>query len=303
MYLLTSQIFDGDSFSSPTVGSPLCGTTSSFDLVTTNQTSTTVLVRFTSDAVNTSVEQGYYGYISEWEPDPLRPGNYTEDSGSFKTPGYPDVYNDEEDVIWTITTKPYKTITLTFQDFELGPCCSNMITVVENLYYTIANIYYTGTVSPIISDRNSLEVRLFSLLDNGLNKFKASWTSECRQVFQSLDGTISSPNDLEFNTSSADCTYIIRQQPGYYIRIHFSSISFERDAKCRNYIEIHDGSTEFFPMLGQKYCGLSLPPPLTSTQNMVFMKFNTQTGYNNFSLTYSSHPQGNPHLQHNGTVT
>ncbi|XP_025078060.1 uncharacterized protein LOC112554482 isoform X2 [Pomacea canaliculata] len=284
------QIFDGDSQTSPTVGGPLCGTTRPPVMRTSNVTSTLVLVRFMSDAINTSVETGFRIYYSQVEPDPIRPGNYTADVGSFKSPGYPNVYNDEEDVIWTITTKPYKTITLSFQDVQLLGFGLNYISVYDRVSgYT--NIYNSGSVSPIISSGNNLEVKLRSSLDNGLNKFKASWTTECRQVFQSTNGVITSPNDQEYNTSSADCTYIIRQQAGYYIRIQFSSINFEKDATCRNYVEIRDGSTEFFPVLGEKYCGLSLPPPLTSTQNVVFIKFNTQIGNNYFNLGYSSHPK------------
>lgn len=63
-----------------------------------------------------------------------------------------------------------------------------------------------------------------------------------------------------------------------------------------NVLQVHDGGTELSPVLGEKFCGLSFPRYLISTQNMVFLKFSTQSGHNNFSLTYFSYPKGKPHL-------
>lgn len=71
------------------------------------------------------------------------------------------------------------------------------------------------------------------------NFFYCWFASECRQVFQNPTGEIISPNDPDFNTSSAACTYIIRQETSYYIRLQFTSINFEKDKKCRNYIEVN----------------------------------------------------------------
>lgn len=67
-FAITSQIFDGDSETSPVVGSPLCGTSRPADITTSIQNSTMVLVRFRSDAVNTTVEKGYNIYYYQVEP-------------------------------------------------------------------------------------------------------------------------------------------------------------------------------------------------------------------------------------------
>ncbi|PVD36011.1 hypothetical protein C0Q70_02981 [Pomacea canaliculata] len=282
------QVFDGDTEFSPSIRGPMCNTTSPATITTTNVNSTKVIVKFTSDAVNTSVENGFEAYFSSVEPDPIRPGNYTEDSGTFATPGYPSVYNGEEDVIWTITTKPYKTITINFHQVQLKGCCDDYITIYDQVRSTS---YYGGNIPSFATDTNSVEVTMKSSLDNEMNVINASWITECRQVFTASSGSIMSPNDPTFDSASADCTYIIRQQPGYYIKLQFSTINFERDMRCSNYIEIHDGSTDLFPLLGERYCGQTLPPTLNSTQNIVLLKFGTQTGKNSFSLRYSSHPK------------
>ncbi|PVD36008.1 hypothetical protein C0Q70_02978 [Pomacea canaliculata] len=282
------QVFDGDTELSPSIRGPLCNTTRPATITTTNVNSTKVIVKFTSDAVNTSVENGFEAYFRSLEPDPIRPGNYTEDSGTFTTPGYPNVYNGEEDVIWTITTKPYKTITINFHHVHLKGCCNDYIMIYDQVRSTS---YYGGNIPSFATDTNSVQVTMQSSLDNEMNVINASWITECRQVFTAFSGSILSPNDTTFDSASADCTYIIRQQPGYYITLQFSTINFERDIKCSNYIEIHDGSTDLFPLLGERYCGQTLPPTLNSTQNIVLLKFATQTGKNSFSLRYSSHPK------------
>lgn len=60
-------------------------------------------------------------------------------------------------------------------------------------------------------------------------------------MFRDPKGIITSPTDIDFDTSSANCTYIIRQEPGYYIKIQFSSVHFKKDVRCRNYIEVSYG--------------------------------------------------------------
>ncbi|PVD36016.1 hypothetical protein C0Q70_02986 [Pomacea canaliculata] len=285
------QIFDGDSETSPTVGGPLCGTSRPADIMTSIQNSTMVLVRFRSDAVNTTVEKGYNIYYYQVEPDAIRPGNYTADSGTLTSPGYPDIYKGEESVIWTITTKPYKTITLVFYDAHLSCCYDNAINVYDTNFYRGYDFFWYSTFSSIVSDGNRLEITLSSTFDNAVNKLNATWTTECRQVFRSTTGNITSPDDPDFNTSSAACTYIIRQETNNFIRLQFTAINLEKDQKCRNYLEVHDGGTELSPVLGEKFCGLSFPRYLISTQNMVFLKFSTQSGHNNFSLTYFSYPK------------
>lgn len=47
-------------------------------------------------------------------------GPYNASSGTLSTPGYPNVYNGEQDIEWMITTQPYTTITLFFQDLQVA---------------------------------------------------------------------------------------------------------------------------------------------------------------------------------------
>lgn len=61
---------------------------------------------------------------------------------------------------------------------------------------------------------------------------------ECRQVIQSQQGTISSPDDPEFDSAYPSCSYIISETQGYYISLVFSSIDLARETQCGNYIKV-----------------------------------------------------------------
>ena len=60
--------------------------------------------------------------------------------------------------------------------------------------------------------------------------------------------------------------------------------------------QIRDGGSEYSPILGKRYCGSELPPLVTSTQNLLWMKFHTDDVTDvqsvGFSARYTSGPPG-----------
>ena len=55
--------------------------------------------------------------------------NLTGASGTLVSPGYPDTYTKETDYVWIITVLPYKSVTLTFLDFEISCSLSTSLVV------------------------------------------------------------------------------------------------------------------------------------------------------------------------------
>ena len=53
----------------------------------------------------------------------------TNASGTLASPGYPDTYTNEIDYVWIITVLPYKSVTLTFLDFEISCSLSTILVV------------------------------------------------------------------------------------------------------------------------------------------------------------------------------
>ncbi|XP_025078086.1 uncharacterized protein LOC112554507 isoform X2 [Pomacea canaliculata] len=280
------QIFDGGSEMSPTLCGPYCGTQRPEPVDLTNSSSFTVTILFRSDGKSNASahETGFQIYFRQFEPAALTFGPYSASSGTLSTPGYPNVYNGEADIIWTITTKPYTTITLLFQDVQ-----SNDYLYVSSYGY----IYNNGRVGPIITDSNSASIRLYSRYGNNINKVLFNWTTECRQVIHSQQGIISSPDDPEFDSAYATCSYIISETQGYYVSLVFSSIDLAKDTQCFSYIKMFDGTNNYSPMIGQQLCSSSQPPltrSSTANQMMIEFKRDELNGLNSsFEASYSTH--------------
>ena len=60
--------------------------------------------------------------------------------------------------------------------------------------------------------------------------------------------------------------------------------------------QIRDGGSKYSPILGKRYCGSELPPLVTSTQNLLWLKFHTDDVTDmqsvGFSARYTSGPPG-----------
>ena len=65
---------------------------------------------------------------------------------------------------------------------------------------------------------------------------------------------------------------------------------------CVCVFQIRDGGSEYSPILGKRYCGSELPPLVTSTQNLLWLKFHTDDITDvqsvGFSARYTSGPPG-----------
>ena len=65
---------------------------------------------------------------------------------------------------------------------------------------------------------------------------------------------------------------------------------------CVCVFQIRDGGSEYSPVLGKRYCGSELPPLVTSTQNLLWLKFHTDDVTDvqsvGFSAWYTSGPPG-----------
>ncbi|PVD36007.1 hypothetical protein C0Q70_02977 [Pomacea canaliculata] len=285
-----TQIFDGDSEASPTVGGPYCGTQLPAPVDLTNSTSFAFTISLRSDGKSNASahETGFEIYFRIYEPADISMGPYNASSGNLSTPGYPNVYNGEADIIWTITTKPYTTITLYFQDFYT-----------EQYLYVSTNGYpwqrwsiYNGPVDPVIVDSNSVNIRLYSHYDNNINKVRINWTTECRQVIESQQGPISSPDDPEFYSAYPSCSYTISVTEGYFVSLIFSSIDLTKDTQCRNYIKTFDGTNKYSPMIGHQLCSGSRPLTRNSTANHMMIEFKRDElkGLNSsFKASFSTH--------------
>lgn len=98
------------------------------------------------------------------------------------------------------------------------------------------------------------------------------------------DGSLPSAN----YANNMNCQWTITAQPGRQIELTFQAFNLETANSCQyDYLEVYDGSSSSAALIG-RYCGASVPAPITSTGNTLFVLFRTdgsvvRTG---FTLSY-----------------
>lgn len=78
-------------------------------------------------------------------------------------------------------------------------------------------------------------------------------------------GTYRDPNGASNYSSNQDFTQTITPDNGGKLQITFNTFDIENNSSCNyDYIEVYDGPTTAFPLLG-KFCGTTNPGPFTSS--------------------------------------
>ena len=143
--------------------------------------------------------------------------------------------------------------------------------------------------------------------------------SDCAVTITKPFGVITSPGFPQFYKNGIDCTWHIQLSFGLMIQFNFLHFDVEYYLNCwwdtsvydifsnqidgwflscyQNYfvfrfdsLNIYDGASDTSPMLGNPYCGDSLPPSQISSSNHLFFHFHsdhktTETG---FKLEYNA---------------
>ncbi|KAF6769972.1 hypothetical protein AHF37_11429, partial [Paragonimus kellicotti] len=95
----------------------------------------------------------------------------------------------------------------------------------------------------------------------------------CGGELQMESGTLNSPQYPESYRPSKECVWKIIVPVGYSVALSFHSFQLEKHDTCvYDYLEIRDGLTESAPLL-KKLCGSQLPAPIKSTNNVMSVKF------------------------------
>nr|CAB3225867.1 Tolloid protein [Phallusia mammillata] len=124
--------------------------------------------------------------------------------------------------------------------------------------------------------------------------FRATYTVACGGTYTATSGQLVSPYYPEVYPSDKDCYYVIRQQPGNVVTLTFDDVEIEHEDNCQyDYIEVRDGSNADSPLLA-RICGTTIPVPLQSTQNYMWVHLHTDpfVGGGGFSASYSSQYTG-----------
>ena len=88
-------------------------------------------------------------------------------------------------------------------------------------------------------------------------------------------GVITSPGFPQHYRNGIDCTWYIQLFSGQLIEIHFLHFDLEPLYTCLDSLTIYDGGSNASPILGNPYCGYSMPPSQISSSNHLFIHFHS----------------------------
>ncbi|KAJ8337763.1 hypothetical protein SKAU_G00367290 [Synaphobranchus kaupii] len=237
--------------------------------------SNTLWIRFKSDG---SVSQA--GFRAEYQ---VGCGGILSGSGQIRSPYHPNSYPHDKTCEWVINQPPGYVVTLSFLTFDIETSSNCRYDHVEVRDGSTVNSpligRYCGNQEPdlVQSTQRSMFIRFktdASVTNHGFTAQYESAEEGCGETLNDPSGTITSPGHPTNYPHGANCTWFISVAPGNIIRLSFTSFNLEFHHECRyDYVEVFDnGTAQTGTSLG-RYCGRSVPPSLTSTDNLLTVLF------------------------------
>ncbi|KAJ8307340.1 hypothetical protein KUTeg_015424, partial [Tegillarca granosa] len=288
------HIRNGGSSAAPLLGT-YCGDQIPQDVVTTQSM---MWIKFVTDgSVSNTGFQATYSVSEE-----VCGGVLSDNTGTFASPGHPNSYPHGANCTWFLQASPGLVIRLTFNVFSIeehniaeGVSHQFLRAPITNGGYMTSPLigkYCGTTIDNIIrSHSNRLWLRLktdLSVANRGFKVFYDATSSGCGADLTSPTGGFVSPNYPLPYDHNAECFWTITISRGSKIRLTFTDFNLEPQASCRyDYVQIRNGDSRDSPLIG-KYCGTTLPAPITSSGEHLWLNFRSDysVANNGFRLEY-----------------
>ncbi|XP_043916230.1 cubilin-like [Protopterus annectens] len=282
------EVRDGDTETDPLIGK-YCGSVIP-EPITSN--SNRLWIKFKSDA---SVTKGGFRAIYQ-----VACGGVYSGEGEIRSPYYPNAYPHGKECQWVITQPEGKVVTLNFLAFDIensGTCAFDFVEVRDGATVDSPLIgKYCGTAFPPPAQSTQKQMFIRFKTDASVTNFgfRAQYGMEnaaCGESLTEPQGSFSSPGHPTSYPHGTNCTWHISVQPGFVIRLTFNSFNLEFHTNCNfDYVEVYDNGTATTGSLLGRYCGRSIPPSLTSTDNMMTVLFvsDASIATEGFSASYIS---------------
>ncbi|XP_017555843.2 cubilin [Pygocentrus nattereri] len=276
------ELYNGPDTQAPLIGK-FCGSTPPPANTTT---SSSLHVVFHSD-----LSVSHTGFRMLWYQNGCG-GELSGPSGSFNSPGYPDKYPENRECVWYIQTTPGSSITLTIHEFDIEyhPNCNfDLLEVYGGPDLSAPRLAQLCTTRPpnnplqVSSTGNAVTVRFKSDEYVSGRGFNASWQETlggCGGPITAPSGEIHSPQYPNNYPNNVDCSWVITVDESHRILFNFTDMDIESHSSCIwDYVDIHDGPGQSSPLLA-KVCGFSIPDPIFSTQNVIYVRFRSDISSN-----------------------
>ncbi|KAK9396207.1 cubilin [Crotalus adamanteus] len=289
------EIYGGYDSSSPRLAQ-VCTPRSSQNPLHVSSTGNAITVRF-----KTSGRMNRKGFNATWQEIAGGCGGiFQAPQGEIYSPNYPQPYSMNTDCSWVLRVDKGHRIMVNFTDIQLETSFSCRFDYVAVFDGPNREAQLLGKVcgvqqpSPFTSTQNTMFVRFRS--DSSVHRqgFRAWFTEVCGSALEadSVGGAISSPLYPAIYPNNQNCSWIIRaQEPFNHITLSFTDFYIENDMlNCStDYVEIREGDNSNAPLQGH-YCGSTMPLPVTSFGNTLFINFvsNNATTAKGFHATFAA---------------
>nr|XP_020470999.1 cubilin [Monopterus albus] len=286
------QIHDGDSAFAYMIGK-YCGENNPQELFSSHNS---LYFWFRSDH---SISAG--GFTIAWQSrDPVCGGELTAPYGNINSPGYPGNYPPSRDCYWAVAVQPGLLITFAFGTLSLEhhPDCNfDFLEIRDGLLPedpVLGKYCSTASPPPLQTTGPTAWIHFhsdFTISDRGFHITYTTSPSDpgCGGTFTDSEGTIISPNWPDNYAHNRQCLYLIRLPAGERVTLNFTNMNLESHASCAfDYVEVRDGRLETDPLIG-KYCGSTLPAPIVSSSNFLWIRFKSDSSVSQagFRAVYS----------------
>ncbi|OXU20544.1 hypothetical protein TSAR_014165, partial [Trichomalopsis sarcophagae] len=264
-------------------------------LMTTQGNDLTLHYKFTGDISDLNYEATYV-FLNDTHN---CGGHFYAESGSIRSPNYPERYPKNKECVWIIEAKNKYLISLSAISFEieLSPNCAYDYLEIRSGSQENSPLlgrFCGKTINQeIVSMTNQMYIKFVSdssLQDAG---FELDWHSTktgCGGSLRTSSGSIMSPNYPQNYYHRAACTWDIRVAAGSAIQITFIDFDIEDHIKCGfDYLEISDVINGYVQN-PRRYCGSTSPPNIVTDSNHIKITFRTDvlTNSRGFHLRYTT---------------
>uniref|UniRef100_F7D8H4 Cubilin n=1 Tax=Ornithorhynchus anatinus TaxID=9258 RepID=F7D8H4_ORNAN len=222
-------------------------------------------------------------------------GGELSGTGTLQSPYYPRAYPHPTTCEWIIRQPLGQEILLNFLAFRIAesPGCGSDYVEIGN-GSSVDNLQgrkYCGTDIPALIKSTSNFLRVTFRTSSSLANlgFKAEfWGADlvCGEILTAATGTIQSPGHPNPYPHGVNCTWFISVTPGLRIRLSFSAFHLDFHYNCTtDYLLVYDNGTG--TTIG-RFCGKSVPPSLTSSDNMLtlFLVTDSDLAFEGFAASY-----------------
>lgn len=225
---------------------------------------------------------------------------FENETGTLISPFYPNRYEHSRTCHYEILAQPGKVISLHFEDFDIEDtsypdCDFDFVKILDGFDENSTQIgKYCGAQLPpnAISTLNVMLLVFQTDASIAAKGFKATYSLldvKCGGVIKTLGHEIKPPKQSNMISyeHDAECVWVIVAPKGFVVQLTFYSFHLEQSSDCSlDYVTMYEGTATNGTKI-KSYCGVNLPPVTQSNENVLSLKFVSDSSVSGEGFTAS----------------